>query len=159
TNTSWALPAAAMPRNDARVVCTLCETIATLAPTRALISVDLPTLGAPISAMKPQRVGSAIEAVRLDAGPGQHGGGGGLLGGACGAAEPFGRGQMGKLDGDAELGIVGGAFALDLAVGRRRQPARLRPFLQHGLGIAQRAGRSAHALAPQPLDHGRRRRI
>src|SRR2546429_3961862 len=45
-----------MPRIRARVVCTLRETIVTLAPTRALTSVDLPTLGAPISATKPQRV-------------------------------------------------------------------------------------------------------
>ena len=45
-----------MPRISARVVCTLRETIVTLAPTSALTSVDLPTLGAPISATKPQRV-------------------------------------------------------------------------------------------------------
>ena len=44
-----------MPRSSARVVCTLGVTIATLVPTSALISVDLPALGAPISAMKPQR--------------------------------------------------------------------------------------------------------
>ena len=44
---------------SARVVCTLCETIVTLVPTSALISVDLPTLGAPISATKPQRVADA----------------------------------------------------------------------------------------------------
>ena len=46
----------AMPRNSVRVVCTLGVTIATLLPTSALISVDLPAFGAPISAMKPQRV-------------------------------------------------------------------------------------------------------
>ena len=45
-----------MPRISARVVCTLRETIVTLEPTSALTSVDLPTLGAPISATKPQRV-------------------------------------------------------------------------------------------------------
>jgi hypothetical protein len=44
-----------MPRISARVVCTLRETIVTLEPTSALTSVDLPTLGAPISATKPQR--------------------------------------------------------------------------------------------------------
>jgi hypothetical protein len=51
-----ALFSIAMPRIRARVVCTLRETIVTLEPTSALTSVDLPTLGAPISATKPQRV-------------------------------------------------------------------------------------------------------
>ena len=55
------------------------------------------------------------------------------------------------------------AGALDLAIGRRRQAARLRPFLQHRLGIAQRPHRRAHPLAPKPFDqlgrgrHSRRR--
>ena len=55
-STSCAVSTIAMPRTSARVVCTLRLTIETLAPTSALISVDLPALGAPISAMKPQRV-------------------------------------------------------------------------------------------------------
>ena len=79
------LPSIAMPRNSVRVVCTLGVTMATLLPTRALISVDLPALGAPISAMKPQRVAapsSAIGAIRPHALALEHGGGGGLLG-AC----------------------------------------------------------------------------
>ena len=59
TSTSCASPSIAMPRSSARVVCTLCETIATLLPTSALISVDLPTFGAPIKATKPQRVPAA----------------------------------------------------------------------------------------------------
>ena len=50
-----ALSSMTMPRISARVVCTLRETIVTLEPTSALTSVDLPTLGAPISATKPQR--------------------------------------------------------------------------------------------------------
>src|SRR4051794_670056 len=54
--TSCEPSAIAMPRSSARVVCTLWDTIATLLPTSALISVDLPTLGAPTSAMNPQRV-------------------------------------------------------------------------------------------------------
>ena len=49
-------PSIAMPRISARVVCTLCETMVTLEPTSALSSVDLPALGAPISATKPQCV-------------------------------------------------------------------------------------------------------
>ncbi len=36
-----------------------------------------------------------------------------------------------------------------LAIGRRRQPARLRPFLQHGLGVAQRPRGLHHALLPE----------
>src|SRR5262249_16477305 len=147
----------------------------------------LPTLGAPISAMNPQRACSplrpfagttsptacsrkdawdarrlrlsTIEAVGFDAGARQHGGGGGLFGGALGAAQSLGRRQVGKLDGDAEFRIVVGTLALDLAIGRGRQPARLRPLLQHGFRIAQRPRRRAHALAPQSLDERRRGRI
>src|SRR6266511_3357731 len=48
-----------MPRTGPRVVCTLWVTIETLAPTSALTSVDLPLLGAPISATKTQRALSA----------------------------------------------------------------------------------------------------
>src|ERR1700722_17174261 len=94
--TSWASACVAIPRSNARVVCTLWETIATLAPTIALIRVDLPTLGAPISAMNPQRrtagsppSGSTIETFRHHPLAGQHDGSGGLLGGAAGAAGSF----------------------------------------------------------------------
>ena len=45
-----AAPSSAMPRTSVRVVCTLRETIVTLAPTSWLSSVDFPALGAPISA-------------------------------------------------------------------------------------------------------------
>src|SRR5262249_18734458 len=135
-------------RNNARVVCTLCDTIATLVPTSALISVDLPTLGAPISATNPQRVCAAprpfagttspaacpheearaergprrstIEAVGLDPGARQHGGSGGLLGRALRATKALGRRQVGKLDGDAEFRIVVRPPALDLPT--RRSP-------------------------------------
>ena len=85
----------AMPRTSMRVVCTLCETIETLEPTSALIRVDLPALGAPISATKPQRV-SPDRALRLShrrrhAFALQQGGGGGLFGRALRAALAFGR--------------------------------------------------------------------
>ena len=78
-----------MPRISARVVCTLCETMVTLEPTSALSSVDLPALGAPISATKPQRVSpagwvSGIKLVGCDTDARQHGGGGGLFGGTLG---------------------------------------------------------------------------
>src|SRR5262249_5909170 len=170
-NTSWAEPAMAMPRSSARVVCTLCVTIATLAPTRALTSVDFPTLGAPINATKPQRAGSPVCALSCPAVGGdrvlrttlasqpaadvdlhpfafQHGGGRGLLGGALGAAEPFRRRPVGQLDRHAELGAVLRAGARHLAIGRRRQAAPLCPFLQHGPGHAPRAPRGDHTLVP-----------
>src|ERR1700693_3379831 len=153
--TSWASASMAIPRSNVRVVCTLWDTIATLAPTIALIRVDLPTLGAPISAMNPQRrsadapfSGSTIEASRHHPFAGQHDGGGRLLGGTLGAAGPLRRQAIGKLDGDAKLRIVVGAGALDLAIGRGRKPKRLRPFLQHGLGVAQRPLGGAHPLFP-----------
>src|SRR5215469_9240177 len=152
-----------MPRSSVRVVCTLCETIATLAPTMELISVDLPTLGAPIRATKPQRrpapappSASAIEAFRHHALADQHHGSGGLLGRALGAADPFCGETIGQLDGDAELGIMVGAFTLDLAIGGGRQALRLRPFLEHGLGVPQGPLGSAHAPVPKPRDESGR---
>src|SRR4051794_16571863 len=56
TSTSCASGLVATPRIARRVVCGLSETIATLRPTIALTSVDLPTFGRPASAMKPLRV-------------------------------------------------------------------------------------------------------
>src|SRR5262245_60740163 len=164
-NTSCASPSIAMPRSSVRVVCTLCDTMVTLVPTSALMSVDLPALGAPISAMKPQRrpaswapgVGSAIAAVRLDPFLRQHAGGRRLLGGALRASDPFRRRSTRQLDGDAELRAVIRPLALDLAISRRRQATPLRPFLQDGLGVAQRPHRRAHPLFPKPPDHRCRR--
>ena len=46
-------PSIAMPISRARVVCAFGLTIATFWPTSALTSVDLPALGAPITATKP----------------------------------------------------------------------------------------------------------
>src|ERR1700751_2308005 len=61
TRIIWERLSMAMPRIKGRVVCTLRETIVTLEPTSALTSVDLPTLGAPIRATKPQRVAAGAE--------------------------------------------------------------------------------------------------
>ena len=47
-----------MPITRRRVVCTLGETIETLVPTSRLSRVDLPTLGAPMIATNPARVGA-----------------------------------------------------------------------------------------------------
>ena len=57
TKMIWAGPSTRMPSTRRRVVCTLGETMETLAPTRRLSRVDLPALGAPMIATKPQRVG------------------------------------------------------------------------------------------------------
>src|ERR1700730_7852609 len=99
TRMIWALFSITMPRISARVVCTLRETIVTLEPTSALTSVDLPTLGAPISATKPQRVAgfaapsgvSSIIAAAADAFARDHHGGSNLLGRALAAGDAFGR--------------------------------------------------------------------
>src|SRR5262249_48329870 len=141
-----------------RVVCTLGVTIETLAPTSALMSVDFPTLVAPISATKPHRcstcstcapcAGSAIAARRLDALASQHGCGGGLFGGAFGPSQPFGRRESRKLHSHPELRIVIRPRPGDLTIGGRRQAACLRPFLQHGLGIAQRLSGRAQPHFP-----------
>src|SRR3954452_10885323 len=93
-----ALSSITMPRINALVVCTLRETMVTLEPTKALTSVDLPTLGAPISATKPQAVspdaaggnGSTVIAAAADAFAFDHHGGRDLLGGALGAADTLG---------------------------------------------------------------------
>src|SRR6185369_17340823 len=142
-----------MPRMSARVVCTLCETMVTLEPTNALSNVDLPAFGAPISATKPQRVpvtgASDIQFVHRDTDAPQHGGGGGLFGSTLGGAQALRRRAVGQHHGDAEFRIVMWAGARELAIGRRRQAAPLRPFLQDSLGITQRPHRAYHALAPK----------
>src|SRR5450432_1363862 len=122
TRMIWALLSITMPRISARVVCTLRETIVTLEPTSALTSVDLPTLGAPISATKPQRVAglaassgvssiiAAADAFALD-----HHGRRDLFRGAFAAADAFGRRQSRQVHRDPELGIVMRPGTLDLA--------------------------------------------
>src|SRR5580692_7816331 len=167
TKMSCATPSMAMPRTSVRVVWTLGVTMEILAPTSALAKVDLPTLGAPISATKPQRVvgsagaawASAIAPFGLDALAGQHGGGGALLGGALGPAGAFGKREIGQLHGNPEFRTVIGTGARDFAIDRRRQAARLRPFLQHRLGIAMRLRLRLDADLPQPFDQAFRRRI
>src|SRR5579871_1782400 len=66
TKISCDCPSIAMPRMTVRVVCTLGLTIVTLLPTIALTRVDLPTLGAPMTATKPQRCSAA------SSGPSRH---------------------------------------------------------------------------------------
>src|SRR6476659_5832534 len=117
-----------MPRIRARVVCTLRETIVTLEPTSALTSVDLPTLGAPISATKPQRVAAgatssgvlSIIATAADAFARNHYGGGDLVGIPLAAADAFGRRQTRQIHGNPKLRIVMRPGAFDLAINRGR---------------------------------------
>src|SRR4051794_34560097 len=129
TRMIWALSSITMPRISARVVCTLRETMVTLEPTSALTSVDLPTLGAPISATKPQAVAAgacspcdSIVIAAADTFARDHHRGRDLLGRALAAADAFGRRQTGQVHGDAELRIMMRSGALDLAIDRRRHP-------------------------------------
>src|SRR5262249_61216211 len=123
TRITWLSASMAMPRMRLRVVCTLGVTIETFEPTSALIIVDFPTFGAPISAAKPQRraacPASAITTRRLDALARQHGGGRGLFGGPLGAAESFGRRKGRKLHRHPEFWTVGRPRPPDLTAGRR----------------------------------------
>src|SRR4051794_29013680 len=98
-----------MPRTSARVVCTLRLTMLTFDPTSALMSVDLPAFGAPISAMKPQRrSASAIRRVHAHAFAREHRGGGRLLGGALRAPDALRRRQCRHIDRDTKFRIVVG---------------------------------------------------
>src|ERR1700733_2328471 len=156
-----------IPRIRARVVCTLRETIVTLEPTSALTSVDLPTLGAPISATKPQRVAtgasspgvSSVIVAAANAFARDHHGRRDLFGGTLAAAEALGRRQPRQIHCDAKLRIVMRPGTFHLAIDRGRQTLALCPFLQHRLGVAQRPPRLVHPLGPVALDEFRRRAV
>src|SRR5258705_6666894 len=132
-----------MPRIRARVVCTLRETIVTLEPTSALTSVDLPTLGAPISATKPQRVApgaaasgdSSVIVTAGDAFAFDHHGGRDLFGGALAAADAFGGGQSPQIHRDAGLRTRIEPGALAPGINPPREPLALPPFLPPRPGI------------------------
>src|SRR4029450_10813087 len=158
TKISCERPSIVMPRTSARVVCTLCDMMLTFDPTSALSNVDLPALGAPISAMKPHLVSlacsgaSTINFVRRRADPREHGRGGSLFSSTLGAADAFRGRAVRQNHGDAEFGIVVRPCPRQFAIGRSRQPPRLRPFLQHGFWVAQRTKRLEHSLFPEALD-------
>ena len=138
-----------------RVVCTLWLTIETLVPTSALTSVDLPALGAPMTAMKPQRVsavgltGSLIWRRAPHALARQQRGGGRLLGRALAGALA----ARGLLALDAHLGgearRVVGPLARDLDVVRQVEALALRPFLQGRLGVGGLDSAAPRAWPPQ----------
>ena len=62
TKISWAWESVLTPSSRVRVVCGLGVTMASFSPTRVFSSVDLPTLGRPIRAIKPHRywTGAAV---------------------------------------------------------------------------------------------------
>src|SRR5581483_6916586 len=161
-NTSWLAPSTAMPRTGLRVVCTLWLTIDTLAPTSRLTSVDLPAFGAPITAMKPQRVSPAGAGSLM--GPPhalarQQRSGGSLLGGAL--ARPLTARRLGALDahfGGEARGMVG-AFTADLHVLRQVAALALGPFLPRRLGIRRRGRRGLELVAPVGAHDLARRRV
>src|SRR4029078_3997633 len=116
-----------IPRIRARVVCTLCEMMLTFEPTRALSSVDLPALGAPIRATKPHCVllscplsGSAIKLVRRHTDTREHGGGGGLFGSAFGISQTFSRRPVRQYNRDTELPLCMRARSPHIALRRVR---------------------------------------
>src|SRR6478672_24254 len=119
-----ALSSITMPRISARVVCTLRETMVTLEPTSALTRVDLPTLGAPISATKPQRVAAAAvdswdsSVIAADAFTLNHDRCRDLLGRALAAADALGRSKARQVDRHAELRIMVRPGPRDLAIDR-----------------------------------------
>src|SRR5205814_8753668 len=110
--------------------------IVTLEPTSALTSVGLPTLGAPISATKPQRVvafavaspGSSIIAGAADAFALNHHGRREFFSSALAAANAFGGCQARQFHGHPKLRVVMRPGAFDLAIDRRRQTFSLGPF-------------------------------
>ena len=153
TNTIWVSPAIATPFTVMRVVCTLGLTMATFDPTRALVSVDLPALGAPMMAQKPQRVvmactrassfaAASCSASRLEP-PSP----------VCGASPSTTASIM-------KCGAWAGPVRASFAIGGRGQAAALRPFLQPGLGVAhfRALARIVEHLGPIALDEVSRRR-
>ena len=60
TKTNWLSPRVRTPQMRLRVVWGLLVTMATFSPTRALVRVDLPTLGRPQMVMMPDFLISAI---------------------------------------------------------------------------------------------------
>ena len=141
----------AIPRIRVRVVCTLWVTIETLAPTIRFRSVDLPAFGSPISATSPQRVtprppaapaappAAACCAARFD------------------AARASARAAVLEPHLDREDRRVVRPLPVEVDIGRRRQPARLRPFLQRGLGVAPDRAHRRDPLAPGAQDQPPRR--
>ena len=145
-----------MPRMRVRVVCTLWVTIETLAPTIRFSSVDLPAFGSPISATNPQRVASRVmpRPPAAPAAPRPPP----AAPRASRPPAPRRRARPSSRTSTEKTGAWSGPSRSRSTIGRRRQAARLRPFLQRGLGVAARP-RAPRAIrvAPGPQDQRPRR--
>ncbi len=139
TSRTWLSPRIRMPRTRKRVVCALGVTMESLAPVRRFSSVDLPALGAPTMATKPQRWVIGRRSSRAAAAQAF---GVALAGAAAFAALP------GALDLDGEDGGVGGAGAGGLDVVGQGERAGHEPFLQRGLRVLGRADLRVHRGGP-----------
>ena len=129
-----------------------------------LSRVDLPALGAPMSAVKPHLGCSGV--IGQVSGCCARGGvskpsrimnalGGGLFGQPLRGAAALGGRKARHGNRDDELRRMSGPAARHFAVDRRWPAEPLGPFLQRGLGVAQCAKRRAHPLRPG-LGHDRR---
>src|ERR1700752_673576 len=125
-----------MPVMRRRVVCGLLEVMLTLAPTRRLRSVDLPTLGRPMIATRPAGCtgaasGARCEVIRLPRGL--------LLGAAAaGALPPRTYVELGNHAFDLELLLVRLAPRGDDRIVRQREVPCLQVLLQHRLRVLAR---------------------
>src|SRR5215217_7812288 len=135
--TSWALSVVTTPRTWLRVVCALCVTMETLVPTRALSSVDLPALGAPTRAMKPQAVSmGSMSVICWPIGflpnllRDQEQLGGLVFGDLLGRANSAQRFKFAQGDGDGEFGGVVRAAPVGLGIGGGLEATGLGPFLE-----------------------------
>src|SRR4029077_431040 len=158
-----------MPSTGPRVVCALWVTMATLAPTSALVSVDLPLFGAPINATKPHRLCSPARALLAscsvmrrslpDALAQQHGERRSLLGLALVRAVPtFGRNTV-DLHLGSEARLMVRSFAGNLDIARQRQAPSLRPFLEDRLRVRNGKIEAAQLREPKAMDYVSRRLI
>src|SRR3990172_3202400 len=157
TRMTWDLPISAMPRTGPRVVCALWVTMETLAPTSALVRVDLPLFGAPINATKPPRVcspwGGGARALGIwgrlpHPFAQQQGERSGLLGGLLVSPLPALRRHALDLNLGGKAGRMVGAFAGDFEIARQGQAPPLRPFLQQGFRVGR--GKFEHAKLRLP---------
>src|SRR5690606_23929427 len=151
-------PSSAMPSRRARVVCALALVIATFWPTSALTSVDLPALGAPITATTPQRVTPSSpargEGFRQAHSPEL------LHEQPCGLGLGFLLAARGGLDfadvlhadPNGEARRVIRARAVDHPVLGRAALVAGGPFLQRALGVLGPAGMAVDRRTPDPMN-------
>ncbi len=124
-------------------------TIETFSPTSALMRVDLPALGAPMMATNPHRVSLMSRSTgREKPAPPP------VPRPRCRARGADFRLEAVKRDPHDKMGGVCRTAALDLLITRRRQRARLGPFLHRRLGVAGGLFVGGDAIAPAAEDEG-----